>query len=335
MSKRKPRKPRIALMYDFDGTLSPRNMQEYDFIPALGITPTEFWKDANDWAKQQKADGILAYMCLMLKKAHAKEVKITKKDIQGYGKSIELFPGVLEWFDRLDVYADDHGFKLEHYIISSGLREMVEGTPIASKFEKIFASSFMYDIHNVATWPGMAVNYTTKTQFVFRINKGISDVSDNTSINAFMAKEDRPVPFNRMMYFGDGETDVPCMKLVKAQGGYSIAVYKPDSRKKKTVAKELLSEDRVSFIAPADYSEDTELDKLVKSLIRKMAADFDVDQYRESRRPRRATPEPSEQPETASVTESGNGDAVSGKTPISTNVENGKNPEIRAEEIPW
>jgi len=306
MSKRKPR---IALMYDFDGTLSPGNMQEYDFIPELGITPAHFWEEAKAWAKEQEADGILAYMCLMLKKARASDgVKITKKAIQGYGKSIKLFPGVQEWFYRMDAYADMLGFKLEHYIISSGLREMVEGTSIASKFERIFASSFMYDQHNVATWPGMAVNYTTKTQFVFRINKGISDVSDNTSINAFMAKEDRPVPFNRMIYFGDGETDVPCMKLLKAQGGYSIAVHKPDSRNKKTVAKKLLSENRVSFIAPADYSEDTELDKLVKSLIRKMAADLDVEKCKEPRRPHRATAE--QPPEPAAATETAKDETI-------------------------
>lgn len=288
-------KPRIALMYDFDGTLSPGNMQEYDFIPELKIKPAQFWGEAKRWAKEQEADGILAYMCLMLKKATASdEVKITRKAIQGYGKSIELFPGVRDWFKRINSYAKNQGVKVEHFIISSGLREMIEGSPVASQFKKIFASSFIYDQNDVAKWPGMAVNYTTKTQFIFRINKGVLDVWDNSRINEYMAMEERPIPFTRMVYLGDGETDVPCMKLVKAQGGHSIAVFKPGSRKKKEISEKLLNEDRVSFIAPADYSENAKLDSLIKALIRKIAAESDVDQYRETQRKHYSNPMGSE-----------------------------------------
>ncbi len=229
-------------------------------------------------AKEAEADNILVYMCLMLEKARASyDVQISKDAFAVYGKTVKLFKGVESFFPQINEFARKQGVALEHYIISSGIREMIEGTPIAKYFKKIYASSFMYDQHNVALWPGLAINYTTKTQFLFRINKGVLNVWDNKKINTFVREQDRPIPFTKMIYVGDGSTDVPCMKLVKDQGGHSIAVYKPNSSKGKKQAAKLLDENRVNFIAPADYSEDSLIDKQIKAVIQKIAADTQVE----------------------------------------------------------
>lgn len=261
----------MAIAYDFDGTLSPGNMQEYDFIPALGIKPSAFWKEAKRIAKEQAADEILAYMQYMLEQASRARVPVRKKDFSDFGRQISLFPGVEEWFDRIDAYGRERDVKVEHFLISSGLREMVQGTKIARKFKRIYASGFMYDQNQVACWPALAVNYTTKTQYLFRINKGSFDVSDNSIINKFTAQADRYVPFNNMVFIGDGETDIPCMRLVKAQGGYSVAVFSTQRGAKKK-ASQLLDEGRASLIAPADYRLDSTIDKAVKAITDIVAA---------------------------------------------------------------
>ncbi len=272
----KPKKPIIAICYDFDGTLSPKNMQEYNFIPELGVNPKDFWKEVHTRAKEQNADAILTYMCIMLDKAKSsRDVQITRKAFMDYGKTVELFPGVIDWFQKITAFGKEYGANIEHYIISSGIKEMIEGTKIGRKFKKIYASSFMYDQHKVANWPALAINYTTKTQFLFRINKGMLDVYDDSKINDFMKKDDRPIPFQRMIYIGDGSTDIPCMKLVKEQGGYSVGVYKSGSRKKTSVEK-LLGENRVNFVAPADYTENSMLFLQIKAVINKMIADYIV-----------------------------------------------------------
>lgn len=272
----KPKKPIIAICYDFDGTLSPKNMQEYNFIPELGVNPQDFWKEVHTRAKEQNADNILAYMCLMLEKATpGSGVKITRKAFVDYGKTVELFPGVSDWFKKITAFGKEHGANIEHYIISSGIKEMIEGTKIGREFKRIYASSFMYDQNGVAHWPALAINYTTKTQFLFRINKGMLDVYDDAKINDFMEKDARPIPFQRIIYIGDGSTDIPCMKLVKVQGGYSVGVYKPGSRKKTSVDG-LMRENRVNFVAPADYTEDGILFSQIKAVISKMIADYTV-----------------------------------------------------------
>ena len=211
--------PEVAIAYDFDGTLSPGNMQEYDFIPKLGMTPARFWSKANELARQCDGDLILAYLNLMLNEARARGVPIRRDDFVAYGRKVTLFPGVQTWFDRINAYGRQQGLAVRHYIVSSGLREMVQGSPIASQFARVFASAFAYDVHGVAYAPALALNYTTKTQYLFRINKGTLDVWDNRVINAYQPQAQRPVPFSRMIFLGDGETDVPCMRLVKDQGG--------------------------------------------------------------------------------------------------------------------
>ena len=283
----KPKKPTIAICYDFDGTLSPRNMQEYDYIPQLKLSSKRFWNEVEERAKNQEADQILSYMRLMIEKATPSSgVRITRQSFEDFGKTVELFSGVLGWFKRIDTYGKRRGASINHFIISSGLKEMIRGTPIAGKFKRIYASSFMFDQNGVAIWPALALNYTTKTQFLFRINKGVLDSWDNSKINDFVPMDKRPVPFARFIYIGDGSTDIPCMKLVKEQRGYSIAVYQPGS-KKKASAERLLTEDRINFVAPADYREGRSLDKQVKATIDKMMAEYSV--LRREKHPRSNT----------------------------------------------
>jgi 2-hydroxy-3-keto-5-methylthiopentenyl-1-phosphate phosphatase len=266
----KPKKPIIAICYDFDGTLSPRNMQEYDYIPQLRLSSKKFWREVEERAKNQGADAILSYMRLMVEKATITSgVKITCKSFEEFGKTVELFPGVLKWFKRINEYGNRRRAVVQHFIISSGIKEMIQGTPIAKKFNRIYASSFMFDQNGVAYWPALALNFTTKTQFLFRINKGVLDSWDNTKINDYIPMDKRPIPFSRIIYIGDGSTDIPCMKLTKEQGGYSIAVYPPGS-KKKSAAKKLLVENRVNFVAPANYNKGHSLDLQVKAVIDKM-----------------------------------------------------------------
>lgn len=262
----------VAIAYDFDGTLSPGNMQEYDFIPALNITPKDFWQSAGQLAKKNQMDPILAYMWLMLRAANKKEIPIKKSNFHEFGSQIPFFPGVLEWFPRINAYAKSKHIQLKHFIISSGIREMIEATPIYSEFKKVYASAFMFDHNGVACWPALAINYTTKTQYLFRINKGSLDVHDNTIINKFVPKDKRPVPFENIIFIGDGETDIPCMRLTKEQGGHSIAVYNPEKKHSKNLAKQLVKDGRVSLSVTADYREGTGLDIAIKSILDKIEA---------------------------------------------------------------
>lgn len=262
----------MAIMYDFDKTLCTRDMQEYSFIPGLGIPAKVFWDEAEKLSRSGM-DKILAYMYLMLKKAREADNPIRREDFVGMGKEIDFFPGVIEWFDRITAYGLQRNVEIEHFIISSGLKEIIEGSKIRDKFRKIYACEFHYDANGVADWPRVSVNYTTKTQFLFRINKGVLDFSDDVALNRFVPEDERPVPFRNMMYLGDGLTDVPCMKIVKTNGGTSIAVYQKGQKKK---VEELLVHNRVNFVSPADYSEGSDLDLLVKKVIDKTAVVSDL-----------------------------------------------------------
>lgn len=271
----------IALCYDFDGTLSPHNMQEYSFFPSIQQKPEKFWEDTAKIAKASDADLILAYMHLMCSRAKKMKISVRAKDFFDFGKSVEFFPGLVasenskDWFSNINNYAKSLGALVRHYVISSGIKEMIEGSAIGSKFDKIYASSFIYDENGEAIWPAQAINYTTKMQYLFRINKGVLDIQK--TINHFMPEADRPVPFKRMIYFGDGTTDIPAMKLVKTQGGYSIAVHNGDPRKARGTEK-LLNEDRVNFVAKADYKEGSDLDIQVKRVIEKIVAEGKVEE---------------------------------------------------------
>ena len=260
-------KPIVALMYDFDKTLSPKNMQDYGFMDGLGMSAGEFWKECTRLTKKNNMDSILSYMYLMLSKGRG--TMLTRREcFNALGKSVKLFPGVRSWFDRVNDYCETRGLQCEHYIISSGLKEIIEGTEIADKFKKIYAAEFLYGENGLAEWPAMAVNFTSKTQFLYRINKGVLDVTDPWSLNKYVPDHERRVPFTNMIYFGDGDTDVPCMKLTKVNGGHSIAVYQDDERE----ASKLIREGRVDFAFKADYSRGKKIEKTVFTIIDEIAS---------------------------------------------------------------
>lgn len=276
----------VALIYDFDGTLAPGNMQEYDFIPAVGQSNAEFWAESNRIASEQDADSILTYMAKMIEAAKENGLSLHREGFHRAGKNIEFFPGVREWFARVNAYGAKLGLNIEHYINSSGIKEIIEGTEIAREFKNIFACSFLYDSDGVAYWPAAAVNYTNKTQFIFKINKGVDSVNDSTLINQYMKEEDRPVQFKHMIYIGDGTTDIPCMRLVKASGGHSIAVYEPGDERSYRAMEKLTDEGRVTYVCPADYREGEEIDVLVKAIIDNIYTDNKVKEL-SRRRPER------------------------------------------------
>ncbi len=270
------RKPIVALIYDFDGTLSPGNMQEFGFIQAIHQTPEEFWTKSDGIAKGQDASNILAYMKLMFDEARRSGIKLTRKDFRRYGADIKLYEGVREWFRNVNEYGESRGVKIEHYINSSGLKEIIEGSPIAKEFKHIFAGSFIYDEKGEAEWPGIAVDYTAKTQFLFKIQKGIFSSRDAKRVNESMADENKRIPFTNMIYFGDGDTDVPSMKIVNMFGGNAIGVFDPANPQKRSTAQKLLRQGRVNFITPANYSRESRTFRIVCTIIDKIKVENEL-----------------------------------------------------------
>lgn len=262
----------IALVYDFDGTLCAGNMQEYGLIEALGYTPEEFWRKSDEVSQIHNASGVIAYMKLILDEAKKKGLKLHREDFQEYGKNVELYEGVRDWFQAVNEYGRSQGVQIEHYINSSGLLEVVKGTEIAQEFKHIFASDYIYE-DGAAMWPAVAVDYTGKTQYLFKINKGIFNVSDSKKVNESQKDSDKRIPFSHMIYFGDGQTDVPCMKIVKMFGGYSVGVYNPENDRQKKTVRQLLKEDRVNFIAPTVYTRDSKAFEIVCKIIDKVKAE--------------------------------------------------------------
>ena len=261
---KKTDKPVIAIMYDFDKTLCTKNMQEYSFIKSVGMSEEQFWSKSNVLAKGEQMDPVLAYMYEMIDAAKKNDMSIHRQDFVELGKKLKFIKGVETWFERINRFGEENGVKIEHYIISSGLKEIIEGSAIAKEFTEIFACEYMYDVNGIACWPKNVVNYTTKTQFLFRINKGVSDLSDDKTLNDFIPEDERRVPFRNMIYIADGLTDVPCMKLVKNNGGYSVAVYQG---KKKDTADALMRDNRVDYAEQANYSEGSALEQLIMDMI--------------------------------------------------------------------
>ena len=259
--------PIIAFLYDFDKTLCTTDMEDYAFIPSLGYTPAEFWGRANAFGWENRMDGLLAYMYTMIQECAAQNIKLDRAFLNHCGESIQLFPGVREWFARINAFGESLGVQVEHYVISSGLREIIEGSGIAQEFREIYACEFYYNENGDACWPKLDVNFTNKTQFVYRINKGILDVSRDKELNDSMPDDSKRVPFTNMIYMGDGLSDVPCMKMMRAYGGQAIAVYQASNRQG---VEKLLADGRVYFIFPADYREGMELDRTVRDILRKM-----------------------------------------------------------------
>ncbi|MBQ8740874.1 MAG: haloacid dehalogenase-like hydrolase [Clostridia bacterium] len=269
--KYKADKPVLAICYDFDKTLSPDDMQAQGYIQPVGYDVNDFWTETNELAENNDMDQNLAYMYKMIEKSKGKFV-FNKTTLEEYGSKVHLFPGVEDWFERIKKYGEKHGVIVEHYIISCGLKEMIDGTSVAKNgaFEKIYASSFYYDDFGVAKWPSQVVNYTNKTQFLFRISKGVLNVNDQGVNDSFSPEEIR-VPFRNMVYIGDSDTDIPCMKLINSYGGHSIAVYNAETEDKSKVYK-MMREGRIRYYTPADYSDGAKLDKLIKAIIDRTAA---------------------------------------------------------------
>lgn len=255
----------IAIVYDFDETLSPKAMQEYTILPELGENPKSFWQECNKEAKKLGADKMLTYMRLLIEKMKQNKKGLNQKDLQNLAGSIEYYKGVEGWFERINNYIKtkfNNQIKIEHYIISAGMKEILNGISIKQYFTKMYASEYYFDEYSGnAEFPTVVVNSATKTQFLFEINKG------TTKVNKHMNKEERRIPFENMLYIGDGETDVPCMTIVKKNGGFAMAVYTPNSSNKKKVCKELLTADRVDYFCPANYSENTDLDEKTKLIL--------------------------------------------------------------------
>lgn len=281
--KEKEAGPILAICYDFDKTLTPDDMQAQGYIQSVGFDVSKFWEESNLLAQANDMDQNLAYMYKMVREAEG-QLLFTRKTLEEYGSKVALFPGVAEWFERVRAYGREKGVTVEHYIISSGLKEMIEGTQPAREgaFERIYASSFYYNDRGVAQWPAQAVNYTNKTQFLFRISKGVLDVND-PGVNDTFSPEKIRIPFRNMVYIGDSATDIPCMKLVTSYGGYSIGVYDPDTGDRRKVCK-MMAEGRIRFFAPADYSAGTELDRLVKAIIDRTAANEVLEDLHQAQR---------------------------------------------------
>ena len=260
--------PIVAFLYDFDKTLCTTDMQDYAFIPSLGMTPAEFWAEANGFGQRNRMDGILAYMYTMIREAERRRRPFTRSDLVEKGRDIVLFPGVESWFRRINDFGRRQGVQVEHYVISSGLREIIEGSAISREFKEIYASEFYYDERGIPVWPKLAVNFTAKTQFVYRINKGVLYVSDHKTLNDSMPDDSKRVPFLNMVYFGDGLSDVPCMKMMRAYGGQAIAVYQEGNR---PGVEDLLVKGRVDYIFPADYRAGSALEATAMDIVRKMA----------------------------------------------------------------
>ncbi len=265
IDKKATNRPRMAICYDFDKTLSPDDMQTFTLIPSFGIDKDEFWKQTGIFSAANGMESNLAWMYQLVKYSQFNNKSLKREYFRKVGEDVKLYDGVTEWFDAVNSYADSKGIDVEHYIISSGLKEIIEGSAIAHHFKKIYASSYLYSADDVALWPAQAINYTSKTQFIFRIAKGILDENDDR-VNESMPMDERAIPYENFVYIGDSATDIPCMKLVKSRGGYSVGVFDPETRNKDKVYR-LFSDGRLSFYAPADYTAESELSKYMRQII--------------------------------------------------------------------
>ncbi len=272
-------KKTVALVYDFDGTLSPRPMQEYAFLPSIGVDPAAFWAESNRIALAEGADPLITYMHLLYKKAKEAGVRIDRADLVAQGADVELFDGVLEWFDEIEEYvrlrSESHGITLRHYLISSGLQEIVEGTPIYNRFHNVFASEYWFEAYDLP-YPKRVITDTGKTQYLFRINKGVEDLGQ--TINQHMPEAARPIPFSNMIYFGDGDTDVPSMAVMRKNGGHAVAVHPPGKNRSK--CRDLFAAGRIDFYAPADYRRGSDLFRRTCLLLDRILADIRIEEER-------------------------------------------------------
>ena len=264
----------VAFMYDFDETLAPNYMQDYDLIPDLGYEPGEFWGAVNEYGKSKNIDSVCAYLYFCVEKAKEKGITLSYDKLYDYGTKLNFYKGVETWFDRINAYGKELGLNIEHYIISSGMIEMIKGTKIAKYFKEIFACKYIFNEKGEPIWVGNAVNYTNKTQYLFKIRKhDTTNINDSKIVNSRIPENEK-IPFSNMVYFGDGFTDIPCMTVVKEKGGHSVCIYRPEKEKSRLTAEKLYNEDRVQFIAPSDYSEGSELDEKIKATLKHLSLEL-------------------------------------------------------------
>ncbi len=276
----KNKKTIVAICYDFDKTLCPEDMQNYTIIPKLGYdNASEFWAYANSLCKEHSFESIVGALFVILKEARAVGYNLTYENLKSEGKNVDLFDGVLEWFDKINAYGEKLGITVEHYIISAGIKEIIEGTPIAKHFKYIYASSYFYDNSGHAVWPRIIINDISKTQMLYRINKGCLDETD-ASVNDYLPHKNRRISFENLIYIGDSLTDIPCMSITQDRGGYAIGVYNPKDETKGQV-QNMIQHDRIDFYAPADYSENSELFKIVKKCLDTVKAKTDLEKLTE------------------------------------------------------
>lgn len=261
------KKPICAILYDFDSTLAITDMQNFGFIPAMGMTPAEFWGRTTKFSEESGCEKILSYLYTMIDVAKEKNIKLTREFLQSCGKPIKFFPGVSTWFERINRYGEEHGVRVEHYLVSSGNKEIVEGCQIAKEFKIMYGCEYVYDkATGEAIWPKLAINYTQKTQYFFRISKGVYDATDDVGVNE--KRPTRRIPYSNIIYIGDGMTDIPSMIIVKNNGGKSIAVY-PKGKEDKVA--NLFEDERVNYACPADYSSGKMLEKILQLVIENIA----------------------------------------------------------------
>lgn len=265
------KKPIIALVYDFDKTLATDDMQNFSFIPALGMSKEQFWGETTRFSEKVNMEKILSYMYMMIHECKKKGIKITLPYLNALGKDVKFYEGVTTWFKRINEYGENLGVEVEHYIVSSGTKEIIEGSKIAKEFKEIYACEFLFDDEGIAFWPKIAINYTAKTQYLFRISKGVLDTSDDISVNQRIDK--KRIPFRNFVYLGDGITDIPCMGIIKEKGGKSIAIYQ---KGKKDKVLPLFEEDRVNYICEANYRRDSDLEKIIKLVIKQVSVTNDL-----------------------------------------------------------
>ncbi|GAB4171920.1 MAG: hypothetical protein Fur0032_11330 [Terrimicrobiaceae bacterium] len=265
----------IAVIYDYDQTLSPTAMQEEALFPAFGISAAAFWRKCDELVAQSGYDNELAYMKVLLDSLGMD--RPSNAQLRALGSKLTFYPGLPEMFDefRSGLLAPEYeaaGVRVEHYIVSSGLREILMGSRLAPHLKAIFGCEFAEDSGGRITFPKRVISHTQKTQFLFRINKGMLDLS--TDVNDHVPPELRPVPFEHMIYIGDGPTDVPCFTVMKRYGGRAIAVYDPADPTRASFRKcyQLSSHaERVRHIAPSDYQAGSPLRLLLEEMVREVA----------------------------------------------------------------
>ena len=258
----------LALIYDFDGTLTPQPMQEYTVFPQLGIAPEDFWAEVNAETRLTGGDSILTYMRLLVEKIEANKAHLSRAALRRLASGIRYFPGVETWFERINRYVATRSggtVQARHYIISAGLSEILEGISIKHHFERVYASQYHFNHHEVACFPTIVINDTSKTQYLFRINKGRETPGE--SINEYMPEAERPIPFGHMVYLGDGLTDVPCMTVTKNYGGFAVAVHNPANPASLEVCRALVAAERIDYFAQADYRSGRKLEKRVRTIL--------------------------------------------------------------------